>query len=55
MSLTKEYIVDKTYGHSRESGNPGERTGFLVKPGMTKQAEHLYNDTLTGRLGNFEL
>ena len=54
MNFTKEYIIEKTYGHSREGGNPGERTGFLVKPGMTKQAERLYNYALISRLGNFE-
>jgi hypothetical protein len=48
---TKESIIDKTWRHSREGGNPGEKTGFprikygagLVKPGMTKQGECLYN------------
>ena len=39
--------------HSRESGNPGEKTGFLVKPGMTKQGECLYNYGLI-RIGELE-
>ena len=43
VCVTKESIIDKTYRHSRESGNPGKKTGFLVKPGMTKQGECLYN------------
>jgi hypothetical protein len=44
--ITKESIIGKTYRHSREGGNPGEKTGFLVKPGMTKQGECLFNNGL---------
>jgi len=51
--LTEESIIDKTYRHSRGGGNPGKKTGFLVKPGMTKQGECLYNYGLISKcLGN---
>jgi len=57
--ITKESIIDKTLRHSREDGNPGEKTGFprikygagLAKPGMTKQGECLYNYGLISKGG----